>query len=155
MIRSILAVATLLLFSCTSRTSNQESKNTDSSSVKKENVIKEHEEKDNEEEKKLTLNQGKKWKLDDVSRINVAAIKKTVDAGNTNDPKALAVSIRQGTDKLVKECRMQGADHEALHLWLEGFLKDLKELESGNQSEAQEKVKELKEDLDKFYQYFE
>ena len=152
MYKLIMVAVILLLASCRSQTSNREIKTGDS-------VIT-HSEHDpdkgkNEDEKQLRLNEGKKWKLDDVSRSNVATLGKILSENAGKDQKTQALAIREGTDKLIKECRMQGADHDALHLWLEGFLEHLRGLEYGKPGEAGKNVTILRQDLDSFYQYFE
>lgn len=148
----IMAVLILLLASCTSRTSDKQKTITDSAVVEEKST---HDAAHETNEQELKLNEGKKWKLDDITRTNIAAIRKILDDKAGGDPKLLAAAVRQGTDKLVKECRMKGADHDALHLWLEGFLKDLGDLESSTAGQPAANTGKLKADIEKFYQYFE
>lgn len=137
------------LGSCTQRTADKQVQENETSTSKK-TTKEEDASKDDSEHKegKLELNNGKKWKMDDSTRLNMSALKQIVTAGE--EKTYLLKSVRAQTDKLVRECRMQGPDHDALHVWLTEFLKHLKEAETGKEGLA-----ELKEDVDEFYNYFE
>lgn len=92
---------------------------------------------------KLTLNNGAKWKSDDPTNANVADLKKIVadfktkPDPSTEDYQALNGNLGRGLNKMIQECKMEGPDHDALHLWLEPVLKQnaqLKELTSAAES---------------------
>ncbi|HEX6334095.1 MAG TPA: hypothetical protein VFZ78_07700 [Flavisolibacter sp.] len=93
---------------------------------------------------------GTKWKLDDPTRQHIAAIEKILGADHSP---ALAADLRKETDQLLKDCRMKGPDHDALHAWLEPFLQDLKRLES-DQGDAHT-LHSLQNRVSDFHQQFE
>lgn len=105
----------------------------------------------------VTLNIGAKWKADEATRKNVAAM---VQVGNDSTyadagkRKQLYKNLKTKIDTLVKECSMKGAEHDALHVWLEKVLKDLKELKEED-DEYGEAYAALKKDIANFYQSFE
>ena len=66
------------------------------------------------------------------------------------------MNLQAKIDTLVKECCMKGAEHDALHVWLEKVIKDLKELkEEDDDDEYKEAYAALKKDVASFYQSFE
>lgn len=103
----------------------------------------------------LQLNNGSKWKLDASTRLNIAELRETLGYPVNKDYAKLAASVREKTSKLVRECRMQGPDHDALHLWLENFLKDLKDLEDEKGKKQAESIDDLRADLVEFDSFFE
>jgi hypothetical protein len=105
----------------------------------------------------VPLNGGAKWKADEVTKKNVAAMVQIItdsayaDAAKRKD---LYTNLKAKIDTLVKECSMKGAEHDALHVWLEKVLSDLKELKRDN-NEYNEAYTALKKDVESFYQSFE
>lgn len=104
---------------------------------KEETVVKEasHEQ---AHEERLTLNDGAKWNSDESTNQNVASMQQIISAFKKNEAVSIenyvsvANELQSGLDKMIKECRMKGADHDALHLWLEPLIKDVKELKKAN-----------------------
>lgn len=98
-----------------------------------------------------------KWKADETTKINVARL-----AGILNDSAysrsttrtQLFTRLRAGIDTLVKECRMTGKDHDALHGWLEKFMKHTRELKEEHE-DYHKILADLRKDIDKFYVMFE
>ena len=114
----------------------------------------------NEQENTITvipLNNGNKWKADQATKKNVAAMVQVVNDGNYADAtkrRQLYANVQMKIDTLVKQCGMQGAEHEALHLWLEKVLKDMKKLkEEGTEYNVVHAA--LKKDIASFYAFFE
>ncbi|WP_218330809.1 hypothetical protein [Hydrotalea lipotrueae] len=105
----------------------------------------------------VPLNNSAKWKADEATKKNVAAMVQVVrdstyaDAGKRIQ---LYTNLKTKIDTLVKECSMKGAEHDALHVWLEKVLKDLKELKEDD-DEYGEAYAALKKDIANFYQSFE
>jgi hypothetical protein len=103
------------------------------------------------------LNNGSKWKADEATKKNVAAMVQVVtdttyaDAAKRN---LLYTSLQARIDTLVKECSMKGTEHDALHVWLDKVLKDLKEVKEDD-DEYNEAYAALKKDVASFYQTFE
>ena len=106
------------------------------------------------ESKSLQLNDGKKWKLDETTRTNIAAIKSILADSSTENLSTLAVNLTKHTDKLVSECKMEGPDHAALHIWLEQWLEHLRDIKTSG-TDQQGAVRALKQDATEFDNYFE
>ena len=105
----------------------------------------------------IPLNSGIKWKADEATKKNVAAMVQVVNDNKYAEAgkrKELYTNLKEKIDTLVKECSMKGAEHDALHLWLGKVIKDLKELkEEGN--EYSKAYPALKTDIANFYESFE
>jgi hypothetical protein len=57
---------------------------------------------------------------------------------------------------MVKECKMQGPDHDALHVWLEPLMEDNKEMKKMDSKEAlASRLETLNERLNVYPKYFE
>ena len=104
----------------------------------------------------LMLNKGKKWKLDDSTRANFAAIRLEIEkAMPGKNYETLFLTIQSKADKMIRDCKMSGPDHDMLHTWLETFLASLKKLKSSSTKMQEEGFIELKESVEIFPKYFE
>lgn len=110
----------------------------------------------------LTLNNGQKWNADVPTNENVAALRAIARdfAGETHtglaDYQLLDSALQKGFDNMIRECRMEGAGHDALHLWLEPLLVDMKELKKADNTESAERIfGAIRERLELYTQYFE
>ena len=105
----------------------------------------------------VQLNNGQKWKADETTKQNVAALVSIIsDSSYANASKKgeLSDAMQRKVNTLVSQCSMKGADHDALHVWLETIVKDMKDLKRGdNQYSAAYSV--LKKDIANFYEFFE
>lgn len=102
-------------------------------------------------------NSGAKWKADEATKKNVSAMVQVVSDSTYADAgkrKQLYATLKAKIDTLVKECSMKGAEHDALHVWLENVLEGLKELKEED-DEYSEAYAALKKDISNFYQSFE
>ena len=115
-----------------------------------------------EAEATLTLNNGQKWKADAPTNENVVDIRTIVQNFSAEphtslaDYQILGGDLQKGLDKMIQECKMQGPDHDALHLWLEPLLKDVNELKKADDTTSAEKVfNAINEKLVLYTQYFE
>lgn len=105
----------------------------------------------------VPLNGDRKWKADEVTKENVAAMMNVVSDDAYADPgkrSQLVTALQGEIDTLVKECTMKGPEHDALHVWLEQVLKDVKALKEGK-NEYVEAHSALKRDIAGFYDAFE
>ena len=105
----------------------------------------------------LQLNKGVKWKADEATRKNVAAFVNVInDSSNMeqNNRGQLAKQLQIRIDTLVQQCKMKGPDHDALHVWLEQVLHDLREVKAGDH-DYQKSYAALKRDVENFYAFFE
>lgn len=106
----------------------------------------------------VPMNNGIKWKADEATKKNVAAMVQIVadtTYADASKRKLLYTNLQTKIDALVKECSMKGAEHDALHVWLEKVLKDLKEVKENDDDEYSEAYAILKEDVTSFYHTFE
>lgn len=136
----------LLLFGCNS-TSNKTG---------------EHAEHSHGETAELALNNGAKWKADVTTNNNVLEIKTAADSFRTkpspsiSDYQLLSGHLKDGLDKMIKECKMSGPDHDALHQWLSPLLKETNELKNVTDTAAAGLVfKSINKQIDGYYHYFE
>lgn len=108
------------------------------------------------------LNDGAKWNADASTNENVVNLKSIIDRFKTNadpaveDYHAFQASFTDGIGKMVKECKMQGADHDALHVWLEPLMKDNKEMKELDSKESlAASFNTISQRVDIYPQYFE
>ena len=148
--RILIIIATLFTLSaCTSTTE----KGTTTEKEQPAETMKEHDHENEMDEDELQLNNGAKWKLDESTRQNTSLIRQYL-----LDSPVVATSyqqLRQKTDKLVKDCRMEGKSHDVLHAWLKEFLDDLGKLEKATGAARDAAYAVLKKDMETFDLVFE
>lgn len=89
-----------------------------------------------ETEKVISLNRDAKWKADASTAKNVSLLQQKALVLNKGakataaDYHTISNELQVGINLLVKECSMKGADHDALHLWLEPLMGEVKELKT-------------------------
>ena len=99
-----------ILFSCNQATNNSESQSNHNDSMATDTS--------------LTLNNGAKWKADSVTNHNLVRLKVTANMFRVdpfpplNTYQILGGDLANDVDTMLQQCKMQGADHEALHRWL-------------------------------------
>jgi len=146
-----LLLATGFLFACNSGSDNE--KNTAPASVAENHQ--EHEEVTTQ----LVLNNGAKWKADSTTLLNVALLQNIVSEakkGSLEDYMQTAAQLQEGLTKMVNECKMKGAEHDALHQWLEPLMDKTKELDKATTVEkAATILNEVDKHINLFKQYFE
>ena len=107
----------------------------------------------------LLLNNGARWKADSLTKSNVSLLQAIVSKSAKNAPAnygQTATLLQDGLTKMVNECKMHGADHEALHHWLLPLMQKTKELKAAASAEnAAHLLKEIEEHITLFAQYFE
>ena len=115
-----------------------------------------------EKKSTLELNNGAKWNADESTNNNVADLKLIVDrfaeskSKSVADYTALANELQSSLDTLIKECRMQGADHDALHQWLQPLIEDVNRLKTATtEPEASKLFDEINDKVSAYKQYFE
>jgi hypothetical protein len=115
-----------------------------------------------EHEKKpavLVLKNGVKWNADSTTLLNVARFQNIVNNaknGSLDEYQQTAGQLGDGLSRMVTECKMKGADHEALHQWLEPLMEKTRELKMvSNVENAATLLSEIGKQLALFPQYFE
>ena len=116
----------------------------------------------NTEATELTLNNGQKWKADSVTNHNLVDLKTIADNfrikpfPSVNDYQLLSSDLKNGLDKMIKECKMTGPDHDALHQWLNPILKNTNELKSVSDTTTGSTLfKSIDQRIDEYHNYFE
>ena len=75
---------------------------------------------------------------------------------NLEDYQKTAKTIQTGINKMISECKMQGADHEALHHWLEPLMEMNKKLaDVASADEGKELFGAIRKQIGKYGYYFE
>jgi hypothetical protein len=114
-----------------------------------------------ESSEKLVLNNGAKWKVDQPTNINVKNLKALVAGFNNGKDRSLngyrkiATDLQSGLDKMIRECRMKGPNHLALHKWLEPLMGDVSKLkQASTAASASGSFEAIKLQLNRYDQYF-
>jgi hypothetical protein len=116
---------------------------------------------ENEQEnntKTAPLNKSNKWKADQATKTNVAAMVQVVNDNSyasATKRKQLYTNLQGRIDTLIKQCNMKGAEHDALHVWLQKVIKDLEELKEDDDDRYGEAYVTVKNDIEAFYTSFE
>jgi hypothetical protein len=107
----------------------------------------------------LNLNNGAKWKADSTTLWNAGNLHAIITKAKQESPGnylQTATQLQEGLNKMVKECKMQGPDHDALHQWLMPLLEKTKELQkAATAGEAGKILTEIEKQVNLFPQYFE
>jgi len=111
---------------------------------------------------KLVLNNGAKWKVDKTTDVNARNLKAILRGFNNGHGRSLAgyhklaADLQSGLDKMIKECRMKGPDHLALHKWLEPLMDHVAKLkQAATVAAAVKSFQAVKLQLNRYDQYFE
>lgn len=111
---------------------------------------------------KPVLNHGAKWVVDKTTCNNIINLQRAVNAADSKTPKDLrdyqqaATTLQSGITKLMRQCRMQGAAHLALHKWLEPLIKQVAKLNQvTNTVAASASFDAVKAQLSLFDRYFQ
>lgn len=111
---------------------------------------------------KLTLNGKLKWKVDAATGENIKALQVIAEVFSKknnavlDDFHTVADELQSGLDKVMKECRMKGADHDALHHLLEPLLIEVKDLKAVMHiSAANKSFEKIHQQLTVYNHYFE
>lgn len=86
--------------------------------------------------KQLTLNNGSEWIVDSITADNFVNLKNMTDMFFVNPFLPLAnyhtygSDMKKGINKLMQQCKLTGAAHNALHLWLEPVINQTNELKN-------------------------
>lgn len=115
-----------------------------------------------EQTSELALNNDSKWKADSVTNYNVTNLQniandfKTKSTPSVSDYQKLNTDLTTGLNKMIKECKMDGADHDALHIWLEPVLKENAELKISTDTKIAGNIfKSIDTRLDNYNNYFQ
>lgn len=154
-----LAICVLLAFSFAA--CNQTQKNEQQTSAMEDHAN--HDEHDGHQHSHaaLSLNNGEKWASDISTRAHATAMIEKSEAFTKSEKTAisdyqnLANEMQVELNKLVADCKMDGPDHDALHLWLEPVVAEMKSLkEVQSEEEGKAHAEKLNTNLQEFNKYF-
>ncbi len=147
----IMLLAASFLSACNSK--NDNTGNADSAPA-----VENHEDHEKKSEG-LVLNNGAKWKADSTTLVNAAILQSVVSGAGKESLESYlqtATQLQDGLNKMIKECKMQGADHDALHKWLEPLMEKTKDLKKVSSAEnAATILNGIEKQVNLFPQYFE
>ncbi|MES2894306.1 MAG: hypothetical protein V4725_19970 [Bacteroidota bacterium] len=110
----------------------------------------------------LSLNGQLKWKADQATfqQVKTLQVQADVFAGaapiTTDELRAAGDSLQNGLNKLIRNCKMTGEEHKALHHWLEPLLQQVKALRTlGGAEGGQQSLHNVQAQLELFDKYFE
>ena len=112
----------------------------------------------NQEGAGLTLNHGKKWKVNDDMMVHIHTAEnavKTFETSGEKDYDGLAEELKTNIDRLTSSCTMKGKAHDELHKWLHPYINlvaDLEEQETA--AEEQKSFDKIQDSFQEFNQYF-
>jgi len=108
----------------------------------------------------LTLNQGKKWSVDQVMKENMEAIHQQFKIYSTgtkinspNEARKLSAVISASVQNIISKCKMEQKQDEAFHLILGDLFAVATDLEKAERVEAAQKL--LAQALKNYSDYFE
>lgn len=120
-----------------------------------------HEGHDHESSDALMLDHGKKWMVDEPTRMHVANMEKAVfdpasENANMEFYQTLAGFLKENIGKLTSDCSMTGQSHDELHKWLYPYIERTKAFsEAKNPEEASSSLMKVKESFTEFHEFFE
>ncbi|MBI2729542.1 MAG: hypothetical protein HYX40_02110 [Sphingobacteriales bacterium] len=153
-IKKIIAIVTLSIFSWSCNNINHsEEKETQATGGARHQHI--------EKMGTLELNKGMKWKADSSTNNNVKTLQAVISKFNASADTSMkgfniaANELQNGLDKMIKECKISGPDHDALHKWLKPLIEQVKGLkETSTLKEAPSQIEEINKHLQLYTKYF-
>ena len=112
---------------------------------------------DHDESVKLELNNGEKWTMNEEMKPFINEMENQVKSYDpTNgDYKMLGKNLSETNDHLIKSCTIKGTPHDVLHAWLMPHMQEIDKLKKAeSRDEANHIVKELKESMEEYHEYF-
>ena len=110
----------------------------------------------------LSLNNGAKWKADSVTNHNVVNLKNIADMfriepfPSLTNYQVLGGDLNTGLNKMIKECKMSGPDHDMLHKWLEPVITETNQLKSVTDTAQGRKIfRSIDARIDNYRNFFE
>lgn len=109
--------------------------------------------------KEIVMNSGAKWEADVKTNEGVQKMQNTMKTQTTStldDYHKLAERLNDDKNNVVKNCTMQGASHDNLHVWLLPLMAKIEALTETNTVEDALKIKQsIEENINTYSDYFE
>lgn len=110
----------------------------------------------------LTLNNGAKWTTDSSTTHHVTDLRTIANMFKVQpDPSLkqyhiLGNDLGNSINKMIADCKMTGADHEALHKWLHPILNETNQLKNVNDTaQARKTFYTIDKQLNRYPTYFQ
>ena len=110
----------------------------------------------------LVLNRGAKWKVDHITGENVKNLQAIIAGFVSGNDKSLPAykkvydDLQNGLEKMIRECKMHGPNHEALHKWLEPLMGQVSDLKQASTAKgAAQAFNAIESQVKRFDQCFE
>jgi hypothetical protein len=101
----------------------------------------------------MQLDAGRKWKADDHTRQHIATMAAAVKSSDSD--RHIGLRLRELLSALMTGCTMQGAPHDALHVYLSALASEIDAMQQTNQSAAHRAHERATAILGRFGDYFE
>nr|AWJ66178.1 hypothetical protein [uncultured bacterium] len=113
---------------------------------------------DNSWVNEMALNNGIKWSANTETTDGVREMLSLIKDNNTtttDDYIKLGVTLNNVKNTVVKECTMEGASHDNLHIWLHPLIEKIELLQKVQNAEGGEQLtSNIKTHLEGYYDYF-
>ena len=107
----------------------------------------------------IVLNNGIKWQANIETTEGVKKMLYLMEENKTIDIEdyiKLGNSLNEVKNTIVKECTMQGASHDNLHVWLHPLIIKIEQLQNvENEEEGELSTSNIKKHLEGYYDYFD
>ena len=107
----------------------------------------------------IEMNNGAKWQADSPTNEGVKKMQntiKTIKTSTLDDYHKLAEQLNNDKNNVVKNCTMQGAPHDNLHVWLLPLMDKIEALSETETVEDASKIKQSIEDnINGYSNFFE
>lgn len=109
--------------------------------------------------KEIVMNNGAKWQADVKTNEGVGIMQntiKTITTKTLDDYHKLAKKLNDDKNNVVKNCTMQGAPHDNLHVWLLPLMDKIEALSETETVEDASKIKQsIEQNINGYYIYFQ
>ncbi len=142
-------ICTTALFSCGNNTG--EDAHADHASMT-------HEAHHHDSDGNIELNNGEKWTVNEEMKPYISNSEELMNdyiENQKNDHVALAGSLEEQNNLLIKSCTMEGKSHDELHKWLHPHLELVAALKNtSDENEANLLISRLEQSFDVYHRYF-
>ncbi|MEN8247623.1 MAG: hypothetical protein ABFS32_01720 [Bacteroidota bacterium] len=112
---------------------------------------------------KISLNEGKKWDADFSTFTGMQRLENALDhfdevfaSPSIEDYKKLGKSLASINKDIISQCKMEGEDHEQLHILLAPMLTNVDVIQNSNDEvEVKKNITALSFSIEKFFEHFE
>lgn len=117
-----------------------------------------HVEKTTVQSDSISLDNNKRWKTDDPTRIGFTKLKSDYDKLSKSKKikyNDASVELNKDIQAIFKACKMTGQGHDELHKFIEKLMNSLNQMKSKDESTAKSAFLQFGKDLATYSDYFE